>query len=173
VTPTFRTCLAGASLLAAGALVAALAAASRLAAGAAPAGLHERLPLPPAARRLAGLADDGRPVLLLVLDPSCGACELARADLEADPGLGLPAAGVAVAALPRSRLPEAGLRLPGGFFPAYLLFDEEGRLLAARRGYGTPEAIRRWVRNALVGAADPPPGCRPTRAPSPRAPAAP
>jgi hypothetical protein len=152
VTSTLRAWLAGGTLLAAAVGVAVLAGATRLVAGAADHPSPKDLPLGAAGRRAAGLADDGRPVLLIVLDPSCGACEEAKADLAADPSFGLGSAGVAIATLPRARLADAELCLPPGFFPAYLLFDGEGRPIAHRRGYGSPETIRRWTRAVLLDA---------------------
>ncbi|MFN8177996.1 MAG: hypothetical protein U0167_08710 [bacterium] len=160
MTSNFRTWLAGATLLAAASGVALLAVATRLAAGATVRPTPSDLPLGPAGRRVAGLAEDGRPALLIVLDPSCGACEQARRDLAAEPSLGLGSAGVAVAALPRARLEEAELRLPPGFYPAYLLFDGEGRPVAHRRGYGAPETVRGWASGALLDARRPAPSAR-------------
>jgi hypothetical protein len=168
VTTTLRTWLAGGTLLGAAVGVAALADATRLAAGASDRRTPTDLPLGAAGRRAAGLADDGRPALLIVLDPSCGACEEARSDLATDPSFGLGSAGVAVAPLPRARLGDAELRLPPGFFPAYLLFDGEGRPIARRRGYGSPETIRRWARAALLGPSKSSPEARETVTSEPR-----
>lgn len=100
-------------------------------------------------RSAAGLPYDGRPALLVVLDPSCGACEAARDDLQED-GLGLEGAGVHVASIERERLAAAGASLPPGFFPAYLLYDSDGQLLASRRGYASPEGVAVWVRDHLL-----------------------
>ena len=100
-------------------------------------------------RVAAGLPDDGRPALVVVLDASCGACDTARDDLRGD-GLGLEAAGVRVVSIERECLAAAGAGLPPGFFPAYLLYDVDGQLLASRRGYASPEVVAVWVRDRLL-----------------------
>jgi hypothetical protein len=142
-----RRALAGALLLLGGAGIGLIAGASGAALGRHPPVTQGDVARE--VRRAARLADDGRPVLLVVLDPRCGACEQAREDLGgiAD---ALEAAGVRVASLERETLRAAGARLPPGFFPAYLLFDAGGGLLASRRGYVPSSAILLWVRDLLL-----------------------
>jgi hypothetical protein len=98
-----------------------------------------------AARR--GEPPSGSPTLLLVTTPGCEPCERARHDLRflvrpedlgvrahvsssADPAAGTGALGVLVT-------------------PAYILVDEEDRLVAITRGYRGPAELRAWLREAL------------------------
>ena len=149
MTLTLRRTLAACTMLAATGGVLALADASRLAAGA-KAGDPQRDPaLTAVGRREAGLAAEGHAALVVVLDPSCGACEEARLDLAADSTLGLASLAVDVGVISRDRLAAAELALAPGFFPAYLLFDGAGKPLATRRGYGTPTLLRAWVQMSI------------------------
>jgi len=93
-----------------------------------------------------GLPSDGRPRVILVLDPGCGACREAEADL---PELRrLEAAGIAVTA--RDRADARPLGLEPGPWPAYVLLGPEGRRLAVRRGRMPPGAVLLWVRGRLL-----------------------
>jgi hypothetical protein len=91
---------------------------------------------------------DGRPVLVVAGDPSCGACRRAWEDL-AEP-VAWDSRGVHVALREDGELSAAGMRFPPGPIPIYALLDGEGRLLATTRGYLPPALLERWVRAAFA-----------------------
>jgi hypothetical protein len=130
-------------LLAAAGLVAVVGAAGRFVArGSEP----DRIAAPGADLRGAlRIPDDGRPHLVLLLDPGCAACRTAREDL---PDLRrLEAGGVGVTAVEAADRP--GLRLGPGLFPVYALVGPEGELLALRRGWSPPDVVLAWVQARL------------------------
>jgi hypothetical protein len=97
----------------------------------------------PAAAESLGLPRHRGSTLVVAGNERCGACRRARREAPAIPLLAVRDVRVLPAGI--EELERAGLRIPAGAIPVYLLVSADGSILAARRGYLPPRAIARWV----------------------------
>jgi hypothetical protein len=98
-----------------------------------------------AARR--GQPPGGVPTVILVTTPGCDPCERAQHDLRF---LARPEdLGIRAHVLSSAEFAAAAERLGVLVTPAYVLVDEEDRLVAIARGYHAPAELRSWLRESL------------------------